>query len=1086
MAYNANGKTYTDNPLLDEIAYNCKKILQGIVIKNDVLGNKSETENSLDNAELYYIQHEDGIIPFSIFPFTVEILRGFGYTDPEAINSYILDRNNIPVSDRTALTAYANKYFAEHFEEENNYYRMLNGLPPFNSGEDYFIYLKKGDFPAKYKKNIDYRVPLHLQPKDILSILYNTGKIDELRKTYSSSNYSYINFLGPRKIDLYTARRASKWDILYMPNVYYLVEDKFTDCYKINRDLYMNQSYQESYSDTGDYYDQLMIITLLAQTFADMVTDTPEWYIRRDVFDIRSVKYFLESYGVEFFREIPLKYQVRIVKNLNKLIKFKSSNMNLEDIVELITTEENVKILKYWLYKNRLTDRKGNYKEGDTEEDKYALEFINSPVYDSYDNYIKDNIYRNQYDDLTYADKYWDGQDTHSYIRSTILNKDFTVEGTKYMSIEYRVSLSEYLFEIEYFLSLVLDSKIDLEDVRISIPTIDENVDFSLTNIFLYLVILSDCYYRQNYEDRALDIRRPDAEVGGDIRIDENYYDWKKKYLHEIYTVKTHRVHAFNVNFNRAAMEDFITNGNNRRHSHYIFGNSYDNVDFDNPGKDKPLNAKQYKERASAALDELGINEFRVPAAKYDTVQELVDLYRHNRRCYEILMDKIRWCDDEDELATLAYIYQEMYTREFDENFYKLSDGTPAKNLADILLERDYILWQSHMEIMQERNIEARKDLIRDVLNDVVSTLEYYMSGDGLEYLFSFTPINSFFNIVYYIWLLIGFFKSYKVSFLDPFATFVVDNKMDPLDATMWTMDEINEMNFTRWKEDKAFTADHSLINPNYGFKDDASIQIDATDLYAYQERNPFEDTDYDGIHAEDGEAEGYKELDGGIADDISNAPYIDADAGHSYLGRTDMDDINGGEADEKYHDYSEIDGGGAYHDEDEIKNWRGSQLFNYDIDGGTSSRVYFKSKSVEVDLKANLIRLHVITSQRDGNKVQVLEDGVYVPDFMVDQSEMNAVLAEYDSLRNMITIGAEDLFTDIMSIGSWDDVRKLLARDINTYLYDITFSLDEILNGKLLQRIKIFADMEYLYLLSVFSNMPNPYGWDELIVREA
>ena len=142
-----------------------------------------------------------------------------------------------------------------------------------------------------------------------------------------------------------------------MPNVYYLVEDKFTEFYKKNRELYHTAYYQEVYADTGEFYDQIMIVMLIAETFANMVTDTPEWYIKRDIFDIRSVKYFLESYGVQFFKEIPLKYQIRIVKNINKLIKFKSSNRNLEDIVDMITTSDNVKIIKYWLFKSRVTKK---------------------------------------------------------------------------------------------------------------------------------------------------------------------------------------------------------------------------------------------------------------------------------------------------------------------------------------------------------------------------------------------------------------------------------------------------------------------------------------------------------------------------------------------------------------------------------------------------------------------------------------------------------------------------------------------------------------------------------------------------------
>ena len=50
--YNVNGKTITDYPILDEMCYICKVILKNIVIKNDVLAQAKETENSLSYAEM--------------------------------------------------------------------------------------------------------------------------------------------------------------------------------------------------------------------------------------------------------------------------------------------------------------------------------------------------------------------------------------------------------------------------------------------------------------------------------------------------------------------------------------------------------------------------------------------------------------------------------------------------------------------------------------------------------------------------------------------------------------------------------------------------------------------------------------------------------------------------------------------------------------------------------------------------------------------------------------------------------------------------------------------------------------------------
>ena len=78
-----------------------------------------------------------------------------------------------------------------------------------------------------------------------------------------------------------------------------------------------------------------MMIMIIVQAFDDMIIRAPEYIIRRDVFDLRTIQYIFDSCGVEFFPDIPLKYQKRLVKNLNRLIKYKSCDKNLIDISKL-------------------------------------------------------------------------------------------------------------------------------------------------------------------------------------------------------------------------------------------------------------------------------------------------------------------------------------------------------------------------------------------------------------------------------------------------------------------------------------------------------------------------------------------------------------------------------------------------------------------------------------------------------------------------------------------------------------------------------------------------------------------------------
>ena len=66
----------------------------------------------------------------------------------------------------------------------------------------------------------------------------------------------------------------------------------------------------------SDHFHNFVSILIVSQTIIDMINEMPEYYIRRDVFDIRTCEYFCEANGVTFFPEIPLKYQKAYVRGL--------------------------------------------------------------------------------------------------------------------------------------------------------------------------------------------------------------------------------------------------------------------------------------------------------------------------------------------------------------------------------------------------------------------------------------------------------------------------------------------------------------------------------------------------------------------------------------------------------------------------------------------------------------------------------------------------------------------------------------------------------------------------------------------------
>ena len=66
-------KQATDNPILDEIIYQCQNMLQHIVLKDEERANKNETIESLKRSDQYKIIKE-GKDRYELYDYTYDLL----------------------------------------------------------------------------------------------------------------------------------------------------------------------------------------------------------------------------------------------------------------------------------------------------------------------------------------------------------------------------------------------------------------------------------------------------------------------------------------------------------------------------------------------------------------------------------------------------------------------------------------------------------------------------------------------------------------------------------------------------------------------------------------------------------------------------------------------------------------------------------------------------------------------------------------------------------------------------------------------------------------------------------------------------
>ena len=1074
--YTAADKVYTENSMLDELVHNVKLILQGIIVKDQQLAEDNETPESIAQSDVYMAIKEDKLL-FTEFSYDGEIMREMNqiiideglplepFTD-EQIIVYVIDNSLIPNEYRDLLKSIASDHFMENYVELNNYYRRLNGQKDLGDADFYvdisFIpptyyqqfvpstvlasYNSTGKSQVQIKSDMREMAIEYLQTTPItefttyqISLMDNVGIMDNILEAYPE--LPYLRHLGYKKIDIYTARKAPRFDILYLPDCESQIRLRFQDIYETTRVIYLKRYYSSAYKFENPYYDRFFAIMLIVQAVNDIVVEMPEYFISRTVFDNRTVQLLLEANGVKYFPEIPLKYQISMVRGLTSLIKYKSTTKNMYDIAKLFFLKD-ITVYKYYLMKKRnissdeilpddydgggvdtleppnnaklpedykawydsfeyinskcdkilvYEDEFGtkyfNYRcdggdmKEDLSEDKYytildggtplksvnfltgkdldkmySLFFIKVPIDETVDNYLRDPINHTPYDVITNEDDYWDGPNTHNYVKYEILKKNFTTQCTKYLSLGSSYSMKDYMFQVTYFLNLLLNTAANAELINLQVPVISSNAEFNIRDLIILLYCFSFKYFVPQTDD-LIDLNNRDPLVpayvdptikygdydpeelhdwsmdggwpnnmlkyyngdggkvtqngkkpiningGGPIPIrvsidfpetaailyDEfntiidydghkvfEYIDWlnidggspltiitnRDNVLDGGYVVNSYlytgkedlpdqdpclpwqedtdkypyptldlsdRINGFNMEANLDELAEIIEAVRHPKFRYYRGYSLYDiipsftqTINIFEKSSDFPTEGvigELYEESDSGrfyiwnpdgymrikTVYSKGIMDFKVPTKsglKYASVDELLDIYSTNKEIYDNLIAAIRECDTQDELCILEYVKDYLFTMRWDQSYLALpSTGIKATRYTEFLKEKDGILYAFYESIMSETNVETRQYNMATYIDQVIDSINSYLSTDMLEYLFYFVPTISWGVVLKYISLIVNFFKSYKTHILDIGSTMVFDNEEE---NAMIQLDQIRYKSYDFTKGDWA------------------------------------------------------------------------------------------------------------------------------------------------------------------------------------------------------------------------------------------------------------------------------------------
>ena len=425
-------------------------MLSKIVVKRPDLARGCETTETARAFELYLACLNGSRYFYNFASFDRDILNK--YLDPDTVEKAYININNIPEEYREDIINDQATRVIETYTERNEYYRMLNGLPAMNNPIRIYV---------KDHENIDPTIPIHELSIEQISQLEIDGTLDRLRN--ENPNADYLNYLGPNKIDVVTARLAKPFEILRLgpPSSNRTREMLETEYYKARR-FVLAAIHNEKLFHPGmrELYHPFIGILMLTLAIRNVLVPSEADYLNFE----EILGAILESYGLlKYFERFPFIYKRNLVLALDKILANKGTDGVLIDICKVFNLF-NFSANRYYLMKTYLKDANGNViADNDNPEGNFDLNFVKSDIEEHEIDYNPEDML--SYEEVTNSDYLWQLTDEETL---KMLKEEFNLMMTKYISIEACFDVTYLTFEVCCFINLVLYSRNNLSHMQVS------------------------------------------------------------------------------------------------------------------------------------------------------------------------------------------------------------------------------------------------------------------------------------------------------------------------------------------------------------------------------------------------------------------------------------------------------------------------------------------------------------------------------------------------------------------------------------------------------------------------------------------
>ena len=448
-----------------------------------------------------------------------ELLLKWGITEnPTLASQWGNSPALIPDSLRGMVLLNQRNHVVRSYVEGNEYVRVRLGLPTLEEMEKKdFVYASEA-FYAKFDMGPK---PLHLFTEIDFVRLKNSGEYNKILT--ANPDRKYLKFIGVNKLDHFRMKEAKNFELIsYDTTLDDRMVNDFITIYSQMRHYLVNVLYVKEFSTQYPHYDAYMSLLLTVMTMQRLIANIFKNGIDRDYYDLFNLQMLFESHNTPFMKDMPMDYQRVLARNLNRLLRMKSTDKVLYDVAELLGFEKG-EFFKYYLVKQHKLDDDGvpivKYKTivNEQGEEEEVLDYEN--MYELYFQGVKfteddmgsslgDVSNRIDYEDMILHDEFWWNEDAE--LNKILYETEYNIIETKYFGVQSMYRITEMIHEVARFFRMIIDNKEDTNDIFISLPRISS--DKKLT--FFETIIFAICLICKRNKSRGEIITTPSKTLG--------------------------------------------------------------------------------------------------------------------------------------------------------------------------------------------------------------------------------------------------------------------------------------------------------------------------------------------------------------------------------------------------------------------------------------------------------------------------------------------------------------------------------------------------------------------------------------------